>query len=156
MSYQWCYWVAQSNDNAEIYPILFLLLIHFLLLCLGFIVAFTKFLTLYQIYHTWIHSLYHSPLSPPPFLEVSTGIRLLCPFFLFSFFCGAGGSNPGLVLATTELHLQLSFFLSLHLILAFFLYDATLKSQNKWSPTCYHYHFYLEWILIDTKWCDCH
>jgi hypothetical protein len=31
----------------------------------GYIVAFTKVLTIYQIYHTWIHPLHHSPLSPP-------------------------------------------------------------------------------------------
>jgi hypothetical protein len=30
----------------------------------GYIVAFIEVLTLYQIYHTWIHPLYHSPLSP--------------------------------------------------------------------------------------------
>jgi hypothetical protein len=30
----------------------------------GYIVAFTKVLTMYQIYYTWIHSLHHSPLSP--------------------------------------------------------------------------------------------
>jgi hypothetical protein len=30
----------------------------------GYIVAFTKVLTVYQIYHTWMHPLHHSPLSP--------------------------------------------------------------------------------------------
>jgi hypothetical protein len=44
----------------------------FLLLCWGYMVAFTKVLRLYQIYHNWIHPLYHSllvllPLIP--FLE---------------------------------------------------------------------------------------
>jgi hypothetical protein len=29
----------------------------------GYIVAFTKVLTVYSIYHTWIHHLHHSPLS---------------------------------------------------------------------------------------------
>jgi hypothetical protein len=39
-------------------------------LCWGFIVAFTKVLTLYQKYHTWIHPLHHFPFSLlPPFLE---------------------------------------------------------------------------------------
>jgi hypothetical protein len=28
-------------------------------------VAFTKVLIVYQIYHTWIHPLHHSPLSLP-------------------------------------------------------------------------------------------
>jgi hypothetical protein len=31
-----------------------------------YIVAFTKFLPMYQIYHTWIHSLNHSPLCSSP------------------------------------------------------------------------------------------
>jgi hypothetical protein len=29
----------------------------------GYIVAFRKVLTIYQIYHSWIHPLYHFPLS---------------------------------------------------------------------------------------------
>jgi hypothetical protein len=33
---------------------------------LGYIVAFTKVLTMYQIYHSWIHPLHHSLLSPYP------------------------------------------------------------------------------------------
>jgi hypothetical protein len=32
----------------------------------GYIVAFTKVLTLYQIYHTSIHPLHHSPSFPSP------------------------------------------------------------------------------------------
>jgi hypothetical protein len=32
---------------------------------LGYIVAFTKVLKIYQIYHTWIHSIHHSPLTSP-------------------------------------------------------------------------------------------
>jgi hypothetical protein len=32
----------------------------------GYIVAFTKVLTTYQIYHTWIYLLHHSPLSLLP------------------------------------------------------------------------------------------
>jgi hypothetical protein len=32
----------------------------------GYIVVFTKVLTIYKIYYTWIHSLHHSPLFPPP------------------------------------------------------------------------------------------
>jgi hypothetical protein len=41
--------------------------------------VFTEVLTIYQIYHTWIHSLPHSPLSFPPIPGiVSTG--LIFPF----------------------------------------------------------------------------
>jgi hypothetical protein len=36
------------------------------LLCWVYNVAFTKVLTIYQIYHTGIHSLHHSPLSLSP------------------------------------------------------------------------------------------
>jgi hypothetical protein len=44
-------------------------------------VAFTKVLIIYQIYHTWIHSLHHSSLSPPLIPEiVSKGI-------MFPFTC---------------------------------------------------------------------
>jgi hypothetical protein len=32
----------------------------------GYIVAFTKVLTIYQIYHTWIYPLHHFPSSPSP------------------------------------------------------------------------------------------
>jgi hypothetical protein len=44
----------------------------------GYVVAFTKVLTIYQIYHTWIHPLYHSPLYPHALIPgiVSTGIIL--------------------------------------------------------------------------------
>jgi hypothetical protein len=40
---------------------------HFFLYCFAGwrnIVAFTKVLTMYQIYHTWIHPLHHAPLPP--------------------------------------------------------------------------------------------
>jgi hypothetical protein len=49
----------------------FYLFIYLLLLCwVGYIVAFTKVLRIYQIYHTWIYLLHHSPLSSPtPFLS---------------------------------------------------------------------------------------
>jgi hypothetical protein len=35
----------------------------------GYIVAFTKLLKIYQIYHNWILSFHHSLLFIPPFLE---------------------------------------------------------------------------------------
>jgi hypothetical protein len=43
---------------------------------LGYIVAFTKILTIYQIYHTWIHSLQLISFIPPPSIPeiVSTGL----------------------------------------------------------------------------------
>jgi hypothetical protein len=55
---------------------------HFLNCCTGwgYIVAFTKVPKIYQIYHTWIHPLHHSPLSYHPLIPgiVSTG-------FIFPF-----------------------------------------------------------------------
>jgi hypothetical protein len=43
---------------------------YFILWCVGYSVAFTKLLTIYQIYYTWIHPLHHSSLSSLfPFLE---------------------------------------------------------------------------------------
>jgi hypothetical protein len=52
----------------------------------GYVVAFTKILTMCQIYHTWIHPLYcssPSPLLPPLIPEtVSTGI-----IFAFTYMC---------------------------------------------------------------------
>jgi hypothetical protein len=41
----------------------FFLCYYFLLLCC---VAFIKVLTIHQTYYTWMHCLYHSPLSPTP------------------------------------------------------------------------------------------
>jgi hypothetical protein len=43
---------------------IFLSISFFLLLCWGYIVAFTKVLTIYQKCHSWIQFLLHSPLSP--------------------------------------------------------------------------------------------
>jgi hypothetical protein len=53
----------------------------FLLLCWGYMVAFRKVL---KIYHTWIHSFHHSPLSPAPHIPgiVSTGLS-----FPFIYMC---------------------------------------------------------------------
>jgi hypothetical protein len=47
------------------------------LLCwVGYIVAFTKVLRIYQLYHTWIHPFHHSPLFSSPLIPeiLSTGI----------------------------------------------------------------------------------
>jgi hypothetical protein len=51
------------------------------LLYWGYIVTFTKVLT---IHHSWIHPLHHSPLSPPSLIPriVSTG--LIFPFSYLS------------------------------------------------------------------------
>jgi hypothetical protein len=38
----------------------------------GYIVAFTKVLTMYQLYHTWIHHFHHSPSSPFPIHGIVT------------------------------------------------------------------------------------
>jgi hypothetical protein len=54
----------------------------------GYIVAFTKVITMYQIYCTWIHLLNHSPSSSSPPIPgvVSTGIifafRYMCTYFI--------------------------------------------------------------------------
>jgi hypothetical protein len=47
-------------------------------------VAFTKVLTMYQIYHTLIHPVHCSPLSLPPWIPetVSAGIS-----FAFTYTC---------------------------------------------------------------------
>jgi hypothetical protein len=58
----------------------------------GYIVAFTQALKLYQKYHTWIHFLNHSPLSPHPlrflqwfqqvsFLHLLTCVHIFCTIF---------------------------------------------------------------------------
>jgi hypothetical protein len=46
----------------------------------GYFVVFTKVLTIYQIYHTWIRPFHYSPLSSSPLIPgiVSTG--LISPF----------------------------------------------------------------------------
>jgi hypothetical protein len=46
--------------------VLYILFFSTFLLCWGYIVAFTKVLTIYQIHHTWIHPLHHFPLFPSP------------------------------------------------------------------------------------------
>jgi hypothetical protein len=67
------FWVRSIGINRQF----FLFLLFFLHCCdgWGYIVAFTKVLTMYQIYHTWIHPFYSSPLSPPIPGIVSTGIN---------------------------------------------------------------------------------
>jgi hypothetical protein len=45
----------------------------------GYIVAFTKVLTIYQIYHNWIHPLHNSPLSPsPPIPGIVSTVIIFC------------------------------------------------------------------------------
>jgi hypothetical protein len=47
-------------------------------------VTFTKVLTIYQIYHTWIHPLHHSPSSPPAPIPWIVSIGII---FLFICMC---------------------------------------------------------------------
>jgi hypothetical protein len=69
---------------------------------LGYTVAFTKVLTMYQIYHTWIHPLHHCPLTPPSPIPrmVSTGIifafTYTCTPFLLHIHPLPTGTNPPL------------------------------------------------------------
>jgi hypothetical protein len=48
---------SELSTQRLLLSTIFLLLLLLLLLCWGYIVAFTKVLTIYQIYHTWIHPL---------------------------------------------------------------------------------------------------
>jgi hypothetical protein len=63
---------------------LFIFASFFLFCCdgCGYIVAFTKVLTMYQLFHTWIHPFLHSGVSPTPPIHgtVSTGT-------IFAFTC---------------------------------------------------------------------
>jgi hypothetical protein len=52
----------------------------------GYIVAFTKVLAMYQIYHTWIHPLHLSPSSPPISGTVSTGISFCIYAHVYTLF----------------------------------------------------------------------
>jgi hypothetical protein len=62
---------TQLNIQGKYFP-LFIYLFFYLCCCAewGYIVSFTKFLTIYQKYHTWNYSFHYSPLTLcPPFLE---------------------------------------------------------------------------------------
>jgi hypothetical protein len=74
----WCGFVI------SLWSLTFFIFFLFLLLCHGYIVAFTKVLTLYQIYHTLIHPLHHSPLTSTPLIPeiASTGLT-----FPFTYMC---------------------------------------------------------------------
>jgi hypothetical protein len=50
----------------------------------GYIAAFTKDLTMYQIYHTWIHPLHHYPLN---FSLPNPGIVSTDKIFVFTYMC---------------------------------------------------------------------
>jgi hypothetical protein len=84
---------AQHVRSQSYYSNKYLLIIFFsplLLWCIGYIVAFPQVLTVYPIYHTWIHLLNHSPSSPFPEIPgvVSIGIIFafiyMCTYFLHS------------------------------------------------------------------------
>jgi hypothetical protein len=52
-----------------------------------YIVEFTKILTMYLIYHSWIHLLHHSPLFPSPTPGiVSTGVIFPLTFMCIQYF----------------------------------------------------------------------
>jgi hypothetical protein len=46
---------------------------------LGYLVAFIKVLTIYQMYHTWIHPLHHSIIPPLPGWNLS--MASICIYF---------------------------------------------------------------------------
>jgi hypothetical protein len=48
----------------------------------GYIVAFTKVLTIYQIYPTWIHCLHHSPLFPSPSIPVIVSTEIIFSIYI--------------------------------------------------------------------------
>jgi hypothetical protein len=54
----------------------------FKLLCSGYIVAFTKVLSIYQIYSAWIHRLHHSPLSSLSSIPGIVSTSFIFPFIL--------------------------------------------------------------------------
>jgi hypothetical protein len=54
-----------------------------LLLCWGYIVAFTNILTIYQIHHSWIHPLSFLFILPFPI----PGIVLTCLIFPLTYMC---------------------------------------------------------------------
>jgi hypothetical protein len=81
--------LCKNNEKCLPYILkrLFLMVFLFFYYCCaewGYIVAFIKVLTMYQIYHTWIHPLHRSPLLPSPPIPgtVSTGI-----IFAFTDMC---------------------------------------------------------------------
>jgi hypothetical protein len=80
---QWMTWYPHVPSSWSGY-LLYRAFIFFLYCCAewGYIVAFTKVLTMYQLYRTWIHPFYHFPLFPVLLINgrISTGI-------IFSFTC---------------------------------------------------------------------
>jgi hypothetical protein len=74
------------TQGLYLQPLHLLLFFFFIIVVLGWghIVALTQVLTMYQMYHTWVHPLHCSPLpSPTPILGVvSAGI-----IFAFTYLC---------------------------------------------------------------------
>jgi hypothetical protein len=68
---------------------LFLFLIFFLDWCAGwgYTVAFTQILTAYQIYHSWIHPLHRSSLSPPISWNSFNRSHFCICIHVYTFFC---------------------------------------------------------------------
>jgi hypothetical protein len=115
-------------------------------------VAFTKVLTVCQIYHTWIHLLHHSPLSFfSPFLEVSTGVIFpvtnMCTQYLYYIHFPrlflhllplplAPTSNPRKDLFS----LPLSNFVKVKKMTIFFLFKIATQGVSLW-----HSHVYMNY-----------
>jgi hypothetical protein len=61
----------------------------------GYIVAFTKVLTMYQLYHTWIHPFHCSALSPSPnFWNIFTRYHFCIYIHMYRFFALYSPSYP--------------------------------------------------------------
>jgi hypothetical protein len=75
-------WVPQSSSTLQkhvlhmslymimfgfVYMFIFYIFFNYCFAGWGYIVALTKSLTIYQIYHTWVYPFHHSPFTP--FLE---------------------------------------------------------------------------------------
>jgi hypothetical protein len=61
----------------------------------GNIVAFTRVLTMYQIYHTWIHPFHCSPLSPSPYTRNNFNRCHFCIYLhVFTVFAPCSPSYP--------------------------------------------------------------
>jgi hypothetical protein len=83
--------ITQDKSSCHFLSTLFILF--FLWCCAGwgYIVAFTQVVTMYQIYHTWIHLLNHSPSFPPlPHLDSWSNFnryRFCIDLHVYTFSC---------------------------------------------------------------------
>jgi hypothetical protein len=85
---------------------IFIILLFKFFIVLGYIMTFTKVITIYRIYHSWIYPLYHSPLFSfphswnsfnrshfPIYTHVYTVFVPYSPFFLSHIFPPLTGTN---------------------------------------------------------------